>query len=1145
MLTPLTRDGAAEEEAPSTLAPPPYPQPSQQGLPQFAYYPPHLQQQQTQAPMAMYLYMYPSMLTPENPQPPFPSLPGAQPSSELHEQPQEVDAQPQQLQQMQMHTQMVYPYMYPSVSPLGGSASPISPSVGLQPDRQLVENAQDPLPQQLQQDSPHQQEQQPQPPHPVPMYAPWSAALQQNPPPVMLANHPLAPAPGVPPPPTTALGYAQGTPTLNLGLRARTAPPKRILTFYASLFMLLIATELLLVGAWLTPASHDQIFFTRPTTDVLEGDTYENVIGGALGLMISDYAHYAPCTALKRYGCEVLGWDFVSQWFQDVTAGMQKPFPELFDYSNLSRTTMRSCTYFVKASSPLHTSSTENHSSSDYDRLLQSEVLYQRTPDKLYNSVVGCSTPHSRCAKPGVSPTHSVSDIPEGPEKLSEGSYSPMSAVPALPSCKACHTPPRTVAQKKAPLLKVRSATPEAGLWIGLHSTFPSEMLAAFSVTCNSDWSTEDMLNLTRVSYINITDFVPKDYAGVFYPLAANDFFAAATDSFIDYTFSDNFNNCAQYYLVCDAPYTYVLLVSRGELRRCGGGPVAVDSDVAATPATVIVCSTVPREIDADPNKSGDLYFTARGAFAVRLTVRAQSVSLPSTHRSFETTLHTSTIIFFIAQALIPLNAALVLIAGLLIPLQRSKLRQLRAALEVDASVAMEILYRVQGALNTAPLTAPPPTESAVVQPQMPPSSMYVAPPFHQSAAGMAMMQAGGALMMVRPHLDTQPPLSPYGEGHYMAQPGEAESSNTAVAEVSSVHTTAHHQTDAVAKPQEAPTASREDISSDEQRRSESAKEDNAVFEASDGLVSPAEIVLSTVTLVKPQQGRDAQELGSLYSTASLPSSVRSGGSVGGGPASAVAGAPMSSVEAGSATRPHASPPSPEEQQRGRISPTPLSGDAMVGAAGHGRMMMTPTVQPPPALLAEAPPNSDWMFSQRRHLVSPTALEVRTPSAKSCLQKLLDRILRHSVHRRSAAVRANFPCSDTDGDDEDDAAAAADRNYAGPESSPGERTIQLFVSRARNSYRRVRRRQTKVISTIFLVVGIVLIMDTMLIAIAMGLQISGLFVDFSARLQQRAGDTLTMTRSVSGAQIGLFVLALVCSVLSIAFCTLIQSKSVW
>ena len=239
-----------------------------------------------------------------------------------------------------------------------------------------------------------------------------------------------------------------------------------------------------------------------------------------------------------------------------------------------------------------------------------------------------------------------------------------------------------------------------------------------------------------------------------------------------------------------------------------------------------------------------------------------------------------------------------------------------------------------------------------------------------------------------------------------------------------------------------------------------------------------------------------------------------------------------------STARPDAAPATTplEGPQRGRTSAALLSGDVAAGADGsHGA----------------APPNTDWMFTQTRHLVSPDVLEESTPSSprsqpvRSRLQRLRDRLLqRRSTFGASASIRANFPRSDTD-DTDDDGDGAASRDYAEPEGSPGERTIQLFVARARNSYRRMRRKQTRLVQTLLFYVNLICCVVVVFTCVVMGFQLSGAFIDFEGKLQYRDGDTMTTSRSVIRGHIAQFVFALVCAIVATGLAIVVRKQRLW
>ncbi|KPA78827.1 hypothetical protein ABB37_05914 [Leptomonas pyrrhocoris] len=1139
-------------------------------------------------PMMMYPYLYPPMPTPGYMPPSSAPAAGAQPPSQLNTPPLLDPSLQQQQQQMLMQMRMMYPYLFQPMYMPGYAPPPAT-----QPPSQLSAPPQqeDSSPQLWEDHSQPPQEQQQQQ---LPMYAPWSAAAPQHPPSAILTSDLfapgtfLSPASIMPPPPTTALGYAQGTPTVHLGLKVAVASTRKILTCYALLFLFLLATGLILLGAWCTPASRDHLFFTRPTPDVMESDTYARFFGGATGKMLSTYAHYAPCTVLKQHGCTVLTQRDILYWLANITNGMQDPFPDIFVYSNVSDGILSSCEYFSRPALPTHLPA--NHVNGS---------LVNRTVEKgliLPSGNVGVA-PILGTDNRGNDAFGSAEQLELSPEDVDPETPANRSLAPREIGLVLRH---RFWHAPEVPTLPKIMAN-KTGIRMHLHSTFPEGVRARFLVTCNTDRETTDMLKLARVLRVNLTDIVPANHTGTAFPLSAYTLFTATPNSPISYTFNTSLPSCAHYYIYCEDPSVYVLLASANELRRCGGGSVVANATLPDALVTVVVCDVVPREIGVDPRKNGDLLFTARGVFSMHLTVGTRSVKFPDAYQSFDAGLSTSAVVFIIAHALVLVSMVLLATAACLIPVQRCKLHRLRAALEEDAAVAMAILYRAQGAL-TGPL--PPVAASATAADSpvphddsnagrsgseggriatasalapAPDASMYVASPFYRPAAGTEVVRVGDALMVLAPHPHMQMQIhapqtsqSPYGEGHYLSQSGEEAEAEEASALVRTVGLRDAPEPDEHRRS----SSSSSSISSGSEKGGE--EEDDAAFMVPEGVVSPTEIVLPITTPARanPQQqepGQDAHELESLPSTASPPPPSEQADSDEGGEARLLRSVAVidntrgnnshhrSSSSTGSApARLHASPlspPPPEEQLQHYPLPQTLPALRSAGAVPeHGGVTptMPPAQQHPPALQATALPNTDWMFTQTRHLVSPEALEESAPATphsrptRSRLQRLRDRVLhRRSASEDGASVRANFPGSSTDEEDRESDDAAADRHYAAPESSPGERTIQLFVMRARNSYRRTRRAQVHVLRTVFLYMHVVAILDAVFIILVLGFQLSGVFVDFPGRLQLRYGDTLTMKRRVDSGHLAQLIISTVLSIAVVAVSLAIRWQRVW
>ncbi|KAL7701330.1 hypothetical protein NQL31_006300 [Lotmaria passim] len=1124
---------------------------------------PQLPQMPVLVPMQMmYPPMYAQMPPPGYTPPPLAAPLDSQPGSQRNDQPPPDGTQRAQLQQMQMQVQMqmMYPHMYPPMYVPGYSSPP-----GLQPHSQRTERP----PQQDDTQSAalrqrQRSEEEPSAPS-LPMYAPWHAAPQQQllPPSAILTSDALTPgafltpASVMPAQPTTAMGYVPGIPSINLGLQVAMASPKKILIYYVLLFFFLLATGLITLGIFFTPVSSNSLLFTRPTSDIMEGDAYAAAIGGATGQLISNYARYAPCTVLKQYGCEVFKRPTVSYWLSNVTNGMREPFPALFALSNVSDAVITSCapfSYVVREKPSLQL------------RLLSPRRSFQNTTEENQRGtariVPGNAVESSSMASPVAYP---YLGQPTANSIHVEARYPKADTYVQLPG-----TSPRYATHEASLKLRTAFVIPErrsvdtfathgeipilinkTGLRVDLYSSHPNGMQATFFATCNSDQEINEMLKITAVQKADLAAVIPVGNTAFFVNVTPDRLLTASPNAITSHTFDPDYTTCAQLYVDCNLPSHYILFAATNQLRRCGGGPVTLDSSYSdSLDPVVYICSTAPREGGVDPNKNGDLFFIARGAFLMGLSLYATSVRFPNYEVAMSFGIEESATLFIVSEVLVILAIVLTIVAANLIPVQRFKLRQLRAALEVDASVAMEILYRAQGAFTTgaqpAALPSAPAGDAAATAASEgsttpPHPSMYVASPFYRPVPGLDIMQLGGALMVVGPQ--TQP--SPYGQGHYLPRAGSDDDASEDGAAVRA-------EREASAVPTQPLHVPREDAASHAQASrtaslSGSVKgDDDTAFAVADGVVSPTEVALSPASPASPaaavavaphavaaprRHGHDdeddAQELRSLHSAASAPPSEQAGRDEDG-----VARMLHSTA------RPHAAPATTplEEPQRGRTNAALLSGDVAAGADGsHGA----------------APPNTDWMFTQTRHLVSPDVLEESTLSSprsqpvRSRLQRLRDRLLqRRSTFGASASIRANFPRSDTD-DTDDDGDGAASRDYAEPEGSPGERTIQLFVARARNSYRRMRHRQIRTVSCLVLYVGIVNIISTVFIIVTMAFQFSGSFVDFEGKLQYRDGDSFQSSRTLQAGHIAQFALALATSIMTVVLAFAIGKQRIW
>ncbi|KAG5472070.1 hypothetical protein CUR178_02738 [Leishmania enriettii] len=1058
-------------------------------------------------------------------------------------------------------------------------------------------------------------------PRPV-MHAPWGTM----PPPTAGtgANQPPA-TPGAPPSPMTAAGVAQGTPAISLGLQVPLSSTKQVLTCYTLLLLaLMIALGLLLVS-FFTPICTAHLSFTRSVTDIQDRSAYLHNIEGDFGKDISTYALFSPCTVFKQHACDIIAAGQVSEWMQLVTNGMQAPYPDLLFHSGIDRARVSSCSYVPMPAAATCPAPQPRGTAA-------AEVISRR------------ALGYGDGPAPPAAPLHKL----RGPSSGGIG----LAGVPTSPPEEESHASPPLRPPGPGDDLgrnDVLHVPPAAGPLVGgntnhvliaLNSSVPQSAEAAFTLTCDGDADTVPMLNLTAVHHVNVSAYLLNgNSANSSKVVSSVDLITTAEPHHVGRGYTPTMSTCTEYLEACRTAVDgyYVVVAPASPLYRCGQGSIGSTrgpSNISETVAKVLVCDLTFYELGADTVAA--LRFTARAQIDMKMVLYPTSARFPDSATAASVSLTLSAILLVFADAFVLLALVLTAVTAVTVPVQRAKLRRLSAALEADASVAMGILYRAQGAVAvTMPPTAAPaaatfhgpnaevghPADTAAGASTIPSTSLPTLPPqphmqtqqqsspAHTSLSALA--AAASPMLLVPPHYESGgmvppgmggsgiahvpsimvvvPPMmprvagnapSPYSEGYYL-QP-EHGSSNTAALQSSA----ADDVVAAVGTPH-APLASAAAPPETEARHGESGST-TTTFGASGAASSGTSPLTQKESAVRSSSGvqevsvpgdsspltgwhlqqhrgtngvapsgdgadsGNALELASLYDADSsfFPPPSHGGSDT---------GTRERAIHEGAGQRSASSPSGISDGADGGVGRHPsaslASGHHPVLFAGNA---YAAEVVPPPALISiqhwQLPmmPSAvtDWMFMSSRHVVSQDVLEESVASESTAeepeeedrwwrLRRLRDRVLRG---RRASAAGAPAPSTWPDSDSDDGMPGA---DYVPVENSPGERTIQLFLLRARKSYTRLRRKQVATSVTLLFYTKAATIAALVFAIVATGLQLWNVAARNRERLQLRGGDTLTDDYVLDPSHLALISLSLACLLVVVLLTFVVERKRVW
>ncbi|KAG5495910.1 hypothetical protein JIQ42_02787 [Leishmania sp. Namibia] len=1068
-------------------------------------------------------------------------------------------------------------------------------------------------------------------PQPV-MYAPWG---MMPPPTAGTSPHQSPATPGAPPRPTTAAGVAQGTPAISLGFQVPLSPTKQVLTCYTLLLLVLVMAIGLLLISFFTPICTAHLNFTRSVTDIQDHSAYLH-IKGDFGKDISTYALFSPCTVFKQHACNIITAGQVSEWMQLVTNGMQAPYPDLLFDSGIDRARVSSCLY-------VHLPAAATRPAPQPRGIVAPEVIGWR------------ALRHGDGPAPPAPPLHKH----RGPSSGGSG----LAGVPtSLPEEKSHASPPLRppgpdddLGRNDAPHV-LPAAGPLVGgntnhVLIALNSSVPQSAEAAFTLTCDGDADTAPMLNLTAVYHVDVSAYLLNgDSANSSKVVSAVDLITTAEPHHVGRGYTPRMSTCAEYLVACRTAGDgyYVVVAPASPLYRCGKGSIGSTrgpSNISKTVAKVLVCDLTFYELRADTVTA--LRFTARAQVAMKMVLYTASARFPDSATAAPVSLTLSAILLVFADAFVLLALVLTAVTAVTVPVQRAKLRQLSAALEADASVAMGILYRAQGAVAvTMPPTAAPaaaapatfhgpnaevghPADTAAdaftvsstslptlppqphmqTQQQSPPahtslsalaaaaSPMLLVPPYYESG-GMVPPGMGGSGTVHVPSMVVVPPMmprmagnapSPYSEGYYL-QP-EHGLSNTAA-----LQSSAADDVVAPAGTPHAPLASAAAPPVTEARHggscrtittfgasgaassgtSPSTQEESAVRSSSGVQEVSVPEDSSPLAGWHPQQHRgtdgvapsgngtdsgNALELASLHDAGS---SFFSPPSHGGSDTGTRERAIHEGADQRSASSPSGISDGADGGVGGAVAPVGvLAAPGASLASGHHPVLFAGNahaaeVVPPPALMSMQhwqPPMTpstvtDWMLMSSRHVVSQDVLEESVASESTAeepeeedrwrlLRRLRDRVLRR---RRASAAGAPAPSNWPDSDSDDGMPGAG---YLPVENSPGERTIQLFLLRARKSYTRLRRKQVATSATLLFYAKAAAIAALVFAIVATGLQLWNVAARNRERLQLRGGDTLTDDYVLDPSHLALMSLSLACLLVVVLLTFVVERKRVW
>ncbi|KAG5497639.1 hypothetical protein JKF63_03904 [Porcisia hertigi] len=997
------------------------------------------------------------------------------------------------------------PSVREAVIPESAVAPPIEP-YSLQPPPHIQQ-----LPPQEQQ---HQQQ-------PV-MYVPWgvmppSMQLLVDQVPVHQRDTTATTPPRSPPDPTAGAGagVVLGTPVISLGLHVPPDPVKRVLIYYAVLLLVLLSAMLLLLGAFFTPRCSAYLNFTRSITDIQDTESYARSIEGNFGKQLTAYARLSPCTVLKQHACDTITADQVSGWMDFITDGMQAPFSHLLSFSDIDQARVNSCS-ITEESPPAE--STETSGAQDLHPMATSGVIGHHTHRVGSDPAQPARLPR-RHQEPG-SGGNSLDRSPRSPQ-------APEDRSPLFP-------PPLSHGEMDAPL----HGNSTKHVLIDLYSSVPQEARASLTLTCNGDADAVPMLNLTTILNADVTGYLPniQTMEGSVVVSAVNLIDGANPQNVLQ-EYDPHMHTCADYLMKClnIENVHYVVIAPASPLYRCGQGsigPPIVGPNTPTTNVDVVVCDTAPLEPMVGTTAALRITVTAR--FSINMVLYSTNARLPNDPRKAPVYFMPSTVLLACAEALILLSMVFTAVSAGMVPLHRMKLRKLSAKLQADASVAMEIVHRAQGAL-VAPMPAMPPTVTittaaapithhgplveavhAATDADMPMVSsattpttprrpqepwalhaaqsalsatappMLLAPPYYQ-APGMVMPGMSGrdcigvpGMMMVMPLMMTNEvvrPPSPYGEGYYL----DAASTSLLAAlppleEEPPPETKAPHGGGSREPPTSDTAASGTDVA---------AQGTNGPQQrGADRVAHPDPSSSSNDSALEPEWLHPADASYSLHSSRASGDEDR-----------------------------HT-----ESGEQGVMAP-----------------VRVPATQP----LAPAPSVTDWVLAQSRHqVVGPDVAEesmvpsstAEVPDAASPwwrLRWLHDRVpWRSSAPSAGAAMANNWPGSDSD-DELESENSRREGGYAPAGSPPGEHIVQLFVQRSRKSYKNLRRKQVRMLASMRFYAKAASMAALAFVMVTIGLQMSSIGARGSEKLQVRGGDVLTGGRVMDPRQAALMLLSLV------------------
>ncbi|AYU81379.1 hypothetical protein LdCL_310025200 [Leishmania donovani] len=990
------------------------------------------------------------------------------------------------------------------------------------------------------------------------VYAPWDMMPQPT---GGAPAHQLHAILGAPVGPTTATVIAQGAPAISLDLPVPPSPDKQVRTYYALVLFVLMAAMGLLLGSFFTPICTACLNFTRSVTDVQDPAVYKRSIEGSRGMQISAYAAFSPCTVFKRHACDTITADQVSGWMRSITNGMQAPFPDLFSYSGIDRARVSSCSYIRLPAATTHP-----------------VPQLQNTAAPV---VIGWRAFRSDCGPtPPALPLHTRHGWRSGGSGLGNVSTS-LRAHEREPHS---HPPLAAPGQGDAPghndptHARPAAGAPHGGnashVRIVLHSSLPQGAKAAFTLTCDSDTDTVPMLNLTTIYNADVSAYLSDGTnASSSKMVSAADLITRADPKNVVREYQPVMRTCAEYLAVCATiePGYYVVIAPASPLHRCGQEAISPPSSLSrssATAAKVLICGITVYEPTA--YAAGAMRFTARAHLAMNMVVYPSNVRFPSSAAGAPVCLTPSAILLVFAEAFMLLTIVLTAVTVGMAPVQRAKLRQLRAALDVDASVAMEILYRAQGAvaagmpLTAAPApaapraphepgaeaghatdepaaataddaspmsftsasTAPPrphmqtsqqqPSEAHTPQSELSgtAAAMLLVPPYYQPG-GMTVPGASGSGSMGVPGIMAGLHPSPYSEGYYLEPehgPRNAAAPRRDAADGVVPPAGAAHTLPAAAAARHGErdrSTTTRGVSYTASPGTSLVAQERSVVCSSSGV---RDVSVRNVTLHRI--GRRRQRQRGTAGVGSDEDQDADGGGAGSGIGCAVAPTWVPAAPGALPARGH--------------QPELLAGQAHAADAVSPPALMSLEHPEPLMPVSEA---TGWMFGRSRHIASQSMLEESSSSARTAEER----------NAAGASMPGNWPGSDTESRlGSDDRLPLA--SYVLPENSPGERTIQLFLLRARKSYTRLRRKQVRVLAKLLFYAKAAAFTALVFALVCTGLQLSGVSARGREGLQFRGGDTLSDDYVLNASHVALMSLSLACVVVVVVLDFVVERK---